>query len=61
MTDFLARLLRDIRGATALEYGLILALLFLAVASTVTGFANENGNIWNRVSNEMSDAVDQST
>jgi pilus assembly protein Flp/PilA len=61
MKALLKRLMSDDLGATALEYGLILALLFIAVSGTVSGFADENGNIWNRVSNEMSDAVATAT
>jgi pilus assembly protein Flp/PilA len=57
MKAFLKNLMNDADGATALEYGLILALLFIAVSSTIAGFADENGNIWNRVSNSMSNAV----
>jgi pilus assembly protein Flp/PilA len=57
MKAFFKRLMSDVLGATALEYGLILALLFIAVSSTIAGFADENGNIWNRVSTSMSNAV----
>lgn len=44
---------RDDKGATAVEYGLILALVFLAMVVAVYGFAQANSDIWNRVSNEV--------
>lgn len=44
------RLMRSTRAATAVEYGLILALIFLAAVTAVTNVANSTGNMWNRVS-----------
>lgn len=61
MKSLFKRLSIDTLGATALEYGLILALLFIAVAGTVEGFADANGNIWNNVSSSMANAVAGST
>lgn len=61
MKAFFKRLMSDVLGATAIEYGLILALLFIAMVSSVQGFANENQNIWNKVSNSMSNAVADGT
>jgi pilus assembly protein Flp/PilA len=57
MKAFLKRLKSDVFGGTAMEYGLILALMFVAMAGALQGFANENGNTWNRVSTAMSNAV----
>lgn len=46
--------LRDCeRGATAIEYGLILALISLAVMGSVTATANKTKNMWNNVSNAV--------
>ncbi|HWT42584.1 MAG TPA: Flp family type IVb pilin [Sphingopyxis sp.] len=44
------RLMRSTRAATAVEYGLILALIFLAAVTAVTNVANSTGNMWNKVS-----------
>src|SRR3546814_8123301 len=44
------RLMRSTRAATAVEYGLILALIFLAAVVAVGGVANSNNNMWNEVS-----------
>jgi pilus assembly protein Flp/PilA len=44
------RLMRSTRAATAVEYGLILALVFLAAVSAVGNVANSTGTMWNNVS-----------
>ena len=48
--------LQDLRGccraATAVEYGLILALIFLAMIGSVTQVSDGTNNMWNRVSSE---------
>jgi pilus assembly protein Flp/PilA len=43
---FLKRLLRDNRGATAVEYGLIVALIVIAILGALRGVANENTGLW---------------
>nr|WP_166176191.1 Flp family type IVb pilin [Altererythrobacter segetis] len=40
----------DVRGATAIEYGLILALVFLAIIGAVQVFGLEVTQMMNRVS-----------
>jgi pilus assembly protein Flp/PilA len=47
MRRFIARLMRDEGGATAIEYGLILALIFLAILSAVTAFGNTSTGVFN--------------
>lgn len=44
------RLMRSTRAATAVEYGLILALVFLAAVTAVGNVANSTGTMWNGVS-----------
>jgi pilus assembly protein Flp/PilA len=61
MKAIFKRLLSDASGATAIEYGLILALMFLAMVSALNGFADSNLNTWNKVSSSMSDAVNNGT
>ena len=53
----LTRFLRDERGATAVEYGLICALVFLVIITSVTTFGNKTTNIMSRVSTAISNAV----
>ena len=43
---FIKALLRDTRGATALEYGLIVALIVIAVIVALQGVADENTGLW---------------
>lgn len=39
----LARLVSDKRGATAIEYGLILGLMLVAIVAALTSAGNETG------------------
>ena len=43
---FIKRLLRDNRGATAIEYGLIVALIVIAIIGAVQSVANETNGLW---------------
>ncbi len=45
--------MRDCRGATAVEYGLILALIFLAVCGGVAGLGRKTAGMWNNVSSKV--------
>ena len=47
---------KDRRGATAVEYGLILAMIFLAMVAGVSNFADTTINMWNHVATEVSGA-----
>ena len=47
---------RDQKGATAVEYGLILALIFLAIAGGVALLAATTTGMWNNVSEEVQTA-----
>ncbi len=42
----LSRILRDHRGATAIEYGLIVALIVIAIIVAIQGVADENTGLW---------------
>ncbi|MBJ7438261.1 MAG: Flp family type IVb pilin [Sphingopyxis sp.] len=46
----LYRLMRSTRAATAVEYGLILALIFIAAVSAVGNVANSTTSMWGNVS-----------
>jgi len=43
---FFKKLLRDTRGATAIEYGLIVALVVIAIMASMESVANENTGLW---------------
>jgi pilus assembly protein Flp/PilA len=47
------RLKTNMKGATAVEYGLILALIVLAMMAALSSFATSANNMWDRVANEV--------
>ena len=49
-------LLTDRRGATAVEYGLILALMFIALVSGVVALGNTTSGLWNNVADQVANA-----
>jgi pilus assembly protein Flp/PilA len=40
----------DQRGATAIEYGLIVSLIFLVILTAVTSFGNNTASLINQIS-----------
>ena len=54
----LSKLGRDERGATAVEYGLIISMIVLAMIGALGGVANSTINMWDLVSNEFTRASD---
>ncbi|HZF44159.1 MAG TPA: Flp family type IVb pilin [Sphingomonadaceae bacterium] len=46
-------LLRDRRGATAIEYGLIVSLIVLVMLGALKGVANANTGMWNNVAHKV--------
>lgn len=53
MFKFLNKLGRDESGATAVEYGLILAMVFLAMIGAVEAFGTEAIALWDRIAEEV--------
>ena len=53
----LALLVKDDRGATAIEYGLIVSLVVLAIIGSATLVASETIEMWNLVSSTLEDAT----
>ncbi len=49
MTSLLMRLFQDEQGASAVEYGLILAMIVLAMFAALGGVANETVKLWGTV------------
>lgn len=46
-------LLNDERGATAVEYGLIITLVVLAMVTALSGVAETTSTMWNSVSDAV--------
>jgi len=53
---FFTKLLRDEQGATAIEYGLIAALIAVAAITAMQSLGNELNTTFNTVSTELSGA-----
>ena len=53
MLRLIGRLLRDERGATAIEYGLIVVLISMIVIAAVTATGKAMWNTLNSVSNAL--------
>lgn len=51
------RFVRNERGATAVEYGMIAGLIALVVVGSIAAFADSVTALWIGTSNEMSDAI----
>ena len=51
------QVLADDRGATAIEYGLIAALIVIAIISALQGFAGESSRIWTDISTSSANAI----
>lgn len=50
-------LLRSTRAATAVEYGLILALIFIAAVGAISNLASSTSAMWNGVSTTSQTAM----
>ena len=53
MRVFLARFLRDQDGATAIEYGLIIALMFLVILGALQAFGGTSSGLFNTAMNAI--------
>ncbi|WP_037502258.1 Flp family type IVb pilin [Sphingomonas jaspsi] len=47
------KLIKNNKGATAIEYGLIAALIAVAAIAAMSSIGNNLGNTFNNVSNEL--------
>jgi pilus assembly protein Flp/PilA len=59
MIRLMRRIFRDRRGATAVEYGLILALIVIAMLLALSSLAQETNDKWNYVSSKVNEASDR--
>ena len=56
MFRFLARLARDAKGATAIEYGLILALIVIGIIGAISGLGDGVLSAWQSMANTVRSA-----
>jgi pilus assembly protein Flp/PilA len=47
---------RNVRGATAVEYGLIVTLIVIAMIAALKGVAEANTSLWGNVSTKVQSA-----
>lgn len=47
------RFMRDEEGSTAIEYGLIVSLIFLAIIAAVNDFASKSNNMYSEVQSAL--------
>lgn len=57
LTAFLKRIENDNSGATAVEYGLIVSLIVIAMIGALQGVATETANTWSEVENASVEAM----
>ena len=55
--NLLKAILEDDSGATAIEYGLIVSLIVIAMIASLNTFANETIEMWGNVDGAMADAA----
>jgi len=60
MRNIIRDLLKDESGATAIEYGLIAALVSVAAIAALTAMGSSLEQMFNKVSGELSNAVTNS-
>jgi pilus assembly protein Flp/PilA len=53
LKTFFGRFARDERGATAIEYGLIVSLIFLAITAAVNGYTEETKNLYSDIQSAL--------
>ena len=58
MLKFFMGIVKCQNGATAVEYGLILSLLVIAMIAALGNVAGSTTNMWNDVSNDITEASD---
>lgn len=51
------KLVTDVRGATAIEYGLIVALIVIVVVAGISQLGSQNGGLWGNLSTTTGNAL----
>ncbi len=54
--QYLRKMMKDTKGATAIEYGLIAALIALGALVAIRGLATATTSLWGNVSTTVNDA-----
>ena len=59
MTKMLRKLILDRSGATAIEYGLIVSLIVIAMITSLKGVASQSTAMWTTVTEKSQEAIDR--
>jgi pilus assembly protein Flp/PilA len=57
LNNLVSRLLADTRGTTAIEYGLIVALIAVACIGGMRALGSSNSSGWGNTSTKLTDAM----
>ena len=60
MKRFFSRILADCRGTSAVEYGIICAMIIIGLVSAVAGVAEQTSSMWQDVSSKSEEAIEKS-
>ncbi len=60
MLKLLRALMSDRKGATAVEYGLIVSLIVIAMIASLDGVADATIDMWDQVESETTEAMEGS-
>lgn len=55
--EMIAKIWHDQTGATAVEYGLILAVIFLAMITALEGFGQSFDQLWTQTTQVLATAI----
>lgn len=58
MIKKLRNLALDKSGATAIEYGLIVSLIVIAIVTSMSTVANESTQLWTTITQKSQEAID---
>lgn len=56
----LIKLMANNRGATAIEYGLIVSLIVIAIVAGISALGTSNGGAWGNMTNKVGNALPSS-
>ena len=59
LTKFLKHIGNDSRGATAVEYGLIVSLVVIAMVGALQAVANANTSVWSTIQDDATEAMER--
>ena len=60
-TKLISKLVRDEQGTSAVELGLILAMIVLAMFAALKGFSAENNRTWTNIADKTREAIASGT